>query len=327
MLVSTSVETKRNLILNTLADGRFHSGQELGDKLGISRAAVGKHVQALQTLGLEIFSVTGKGYRLSNKLDLLNTETIRQHIARTSGPPLVVLSVVNSTNTYLKEHEQLHVKGAACLAEAQTSGRGRQGRPWISPFGASLYLSMYWRFEGGYQMLGGLSLAVGVAIATALEESGVQGLSLKWPNDVYLHGKKLGGILVEVEGQINDTSHCIMGIGINVELPESQQSRIDQPWADLASQMNEKPDRNKLSGKLLTSLYNALEKFEQTGLKAFLEPWSRLHLHQGKRVRMICGPNNFEGECLGINAEGALLISLPGGTKAFYGGEVSVRAL
>ncbi|MDF2178576.1 bifunctional biotin--[acetyl-CoA-carboxylase] ligase/biotin operon repressor BirA [Aliiglaciecola sp. CAU 1673] len=318
-------QLKRHLILKQLADGKFHSGEELGALLGISRAAVGKHMKALEALGLDVFSITGRGYRLSHPMRLLDEQEIFSHRRLPQAPPLSLLAVVDSTNSFLKGHPQLQIKGAACLAEAQTAGRGRQGRKWVSPIGASLYLSMYWAFSGGFQAIGGLSLAVGVVVAESLRDLGVRGLRLKWPNDIYLNERKLGGILIELEGQANDINHCIIGIGINVRLPEQLSKDIDQPWADLSHGVRELPDRNLLVAKLLDNLHLALEDFEQTGMKSFSQRWSDLNLYQGKQVRMLCGTQEYKGLCLGINRDGALLVELASGPKAFYGGEVSVR--
>ncbi|GAA0371972.1 bifunctional biotin--[acetyl-CoA-carboxylase] ligase/biotin operon repressor BirA [Bowmanella denitrificans] len=323
--MTMQTDSKRHQILIRLADGRFHSGEELGAELGISRAAISKHIKGLEGLGLEIFSVTGKGYRLAEKLKLLEQAEIAHHRSF-ADVPLQVLSVVDSTNTYLKEHPELHINGGACLAEAQTAGRGRQGRKWQSPFGASLYLSMYWAFSGGYQAVGGLSLVIGVAVVEALQKNGVEGLELKWPNDIYLEGRKLGGILVEIEGQINDQSHCIIGVGINTCLPEATGKLIDQPYADLSSHLAMEVDRNSIAVNVLDSLQLNLMRFEQDGLKPYLNQWDKLNLYRNRLVRMICGQNQFEGKCLGVNQDGALLVELDTGVKAFYGGEISVRS-
>lgn len=324
--MTAHIDDKRHKILAQLADGQFHSGEDLGALLGISRAAISKHIKGLESLGLEIFSVTGKGYRLSNRLKLLDINLISA-LREGSQSPLRVLSVIDSTNSYLKLNTDLHQNGAACLAEAQTAGRGRQGRKWQSPFGASLYLSMYWSFIGGYQAIGGLSLVIGVAVVEALGKLGIEGLQLKWPNDIYLEDKKLGGILVEVEGQINDQSHCIIGIGLNVQLPESVHEEIDQPYTDLTHSLDHGIDRNHLAALVLDLLQQHLHRFEAEGISSFLPRWQELNLFKDKPVRMICGTNEFEGICLGVNQDGALLVKLATGTRAFYGGEVSVRSL
>lgn len=322
--MSRATENIRNQILAHLSDGGFHSGEALGRQLGISRAAVSKHIQSLSQLGLDIFSVTGRGYKLSGKLQLLSPQIIKTGCKCHRGC-IKVLSVVDSTNTYLKQSTDLHNNGGACLAEAQTAGRGRQGRKWVSPFGASLYLSMYWGFNGGYQALGGLSLVIGVAVVRALKASGNIDAQLKWPNDIYVNGKKLAGILVEAEGQLDDVSHCFIGVGLNIRLPASLADEIDQPWADLSSDSDIDTDRNRLASILLDSFYEALSRFEQWGLTPFLEEWRAYNLFQDKWVTLLCGPQRFSGRCCGINDQGALLVETDKGVQAFHGGEISVR--
>lgn len=323
--MSRSTETNRNQILLYLAKGGFYSGEMLGRELGISRTAVSKHIRSLSELGLDIFSVTGKGYKLASSLQLMDQQLIKAS-CNNHDAPVEVLSVVDSTNTYLKQSSVLHKNGGSCLAEAQTAGRGRQGRKWVSPFGASLYLSMYWGFEGGYQALGGLSLVIGVAVARALKAFADVSVQLKWPNDVYLNGKKLAGILVEVEGQLDDVSHCVIGVGLNIRMPPSPACEIDQPWTDLHSDTASPIDRNLLASALLDHLYLALQLFSEHGLTPFLKEWQAYNLYQDKWVKMLCGPQHFSGQCRGINDQGALLVETDKGVQAFYGGEISVRA-
>ncbi|WP_088332875.1 bifunctional biotin--[acetyl-CoA-carboxylase] ligase/biotin operon repressor BirA [Lacimicrobium sp. SS2-24] len=322
--MSRTPQATRNSILLKLIQGGFYSGERLGNELGISRAAVSKHIHSLMQLGLDIFSVTGKGYKLATKLQLMDAQLIRSYCQHYDAP-LDLLNVVDSTNSYLKQTADLHKPGGCCLAEAQTAGRGRQGKHWVSPFGASLYLSMYWGFLGGYQAIGGLSLAVGVAVVRALRHLGYDTVQLKWPNDVYLNGKKLAGILVEVEGQLDDTSHCFIGVGLNIQLPANQTKQIDQPWTDLHTESGQPVDRNRLAACLLDELFNALGQFSEHGLAVFMQEWHRSNLYENKKVRLLCGPKEFTGTCLGINEQGALVVETENGKQLFYGGEISVR--
>ena len=167
------------------------------------------------------------------------------------------LSIIDSTNQYLKETLPLLANGHVCLAEAQTAGRGRHGRKWVSPYGASLYLSYFWRFAAGYQAISGLSLAVGVAITETLSEVGVKDVQLKWPNDLYSQNRKLAGVLVEVEGQMGAACDCIIGIGLNIDLSD-QQDEIDQPWIDLHRIVDAPVDRNKLAAVLTEKLIDVI---------------------------------------------------------------------
>ena len=311
--------------MRQLCDGQFHSGEVLGNQLGLSRAAVSKHIKALEQLGLEIFSVSGKGYKLSAPLQLLAEEEIHNHVP---GYPaeIEVLNVIGSTNQHVKDNLAQLENGHVCLAEAQTAGRGRHGRKWVSPYGASLYLSMVWEFSAGYQAIGGLSLAIGVAIAKALDQVGVNGSQLKWPNDVYLQGKKLSGVLIEVEGQVGAGCQCVIGIGVNLHLPE-QQNEIDQPWTDVFKETGISLDRNLFAANLISYLHQTLSTFEQQGLTPYTDDWLSRDLFKDKPIRLIMGNQEIVGQNCGINSAGGLLVESDGELKAYYGGEVSVRGI
>ena len=173
--MSLSGEQKRAAILAKLTDGDFHSGEELGQQLGVSRVAIAKHIKTLSSLGLDIYCVSGKGYKLGYAVELLNAEKIAEH--RQLQSHIDVLNVVGSTNDVVRSQLSNIDSGYACIAEAQTAGRGRQGKAWVSPFGASIYLSLYWAFSGGYHSVNGLSLVVGLAVVSTLEKNGINGVS------------------------------------------------------------------------------------------------------------------------------------------------------
>ncbi|AWL10918.1 Biotin--[acetyl-CoA-carboxylase] ligase [Saliniradius amylolyticus] len=325
--MSLSVEQRRSTLVARLADGQFHSGESLGRALGVSRAAVNKHIQALTALGLDVYKVTGKGYRLSGPLTLLEESQLATHRQAILGAPVKVMNVVDSTNTQLKCDQELHYSGAVCVAQAQTAGRGRMGRQWLSPFGANLYLSMFWCFGGGYSALQGLSLMVGLVVSEALDELGYPGTKLKWPNDVYLEGKKLGGILIEVEGQMNDECQAVIGLGLNLDMPDNVAMGIDQPWTDLTREFGQEVDKNRLAARIIDRLHEGVLRFEEQGLTPFQERWNKRDHFAGQSVRMLCGKQEFQGICLGINQDGALILDTKAGQKTFFGGEVSVRPL
>ena len=314
----------RNQIIVRLASGHFCSGEVLGEELGISRAAISGHIKNLIGLGLDIFSVTGKGYKLASPIQLLDWARIASSRRDDNTAVLEVLNVIDSTNQYIKDKFAVIDKGHACVAEAQTAGRGRHGRTWVSPFGASLYLSMYWSFDGGYQVLGGLSLAVGVAVVSALNQVGVTDVQLKWPNDIYVQGKKLAGVLIEAEGQMGGACECVVGIGLNVALPANT-SGIDQPWIDLAQLSEYAVERNRLAAYLLEELQATLEQFEALGLAPFVDKWRELDVYCDQSIKLIMGKNVVYGICRGIDNTGALVIETEGVSRAYHGGEISVR--
>ena len=176
-------------LIGILADGEFHSGEQLGEQLGMSRAAINKHIQTLRDWGVDVFTVPGKGYSLPDPIQLLNEELIKSQVDTGS---VTVLPVIDSTNQYLLDRIEILQSGDACIAEYQQAGRGRRGRQWFSPFGANLYLSMFWRLEQGPAAAVGLSLVIGIVMAEVLRELGAEEVRVKWPNDLYLNDRKLG---------------------------------------------------------------------------------------------------------------------------------------
>lgn len=312
----------RETLLRLLADGQFHSGEQLGEQLSVSRAAVGKHVQALKALGLEVYSVSGKGYRLAVPLQLLDQTRLSEGLAPNRAE---LVPVIGSTNQHWFDSLSRLEKGDICVAECQTAGRGRRGRPWISPFGGQLIMSMYWRLEQGMAAAMGLSLVVGIAVVEALEAQGFAGVELKWPNDLYLNGRKLAGILVEMSGTAGGPCQLVIGMGLNLLLPRSEQERISQPWAELA-ELGNIEDRNGLVIAVANQMRRSLVLFEREGIAAFREQWNRLDYFNGKAVRVLMGEQQIHGIARGIDAQGALLLELPSGEiQRFLGGEISLR--
>lgn len=324
--MTQSASLSRTLLLQRLADGQFHSGEVLGNELGLSRASISKHVKALTELGLDIFSVTGKGYRLAKPLTLLSHKEIARNLLSNNVAQVDVLNIIDSTNQYVKDAKGPRANGYVCIAEAQTAGRGRHGRTWVSPYGASIYMSMFWSFQGGHQAISGLSLVVGIAIVKALKELGVEDVKLKWPNDVYLQGKKLAGVLVEVEGQLGAACDCVIGLGLNIDLP-SKNLAIDQPWTDLVKGSGINVDRNVLAATLINQLMSCLAEFERSGLAQYVSEWNALDFFHQKPVKLLMGEKQINGTAVGINADGALLLNREGNVEAFHGGEISVRPI
>ncbi|MHC6802289.1 bifunctional biotin--[acetyl-CoA-carboxylase] ligase/biotin operon repressor BirA, partial [Vibrio antiquarius] len=216
-------------------------------------------------------------------------------------------------------------KGRVCIAEYQAQGRGRRGRQWISPFGSNLYLSMYWRLDAGMAAAMGLSLVIGIAAVEALEEMGIQGVKLKWPNDLYYQDKKLAGILVEMSGQAGGAAHLVIGMGLNIGMPD-EQPEIDQPWTTL-NQVNESLviDRNVLATTLIKHWNSALIEYELKGLTSFVERWNRLDNFLNRQVKLLIGPREVHGVVRGIDHQGGILLETSQGLETCIGGEISLR--
>ena len=227
----------REQLIQYLADGQFISGQWLGEQLGVSRAAISNHIASLIDMGLDIYSVTGKGYKLSEPLALLDESSIQDKLSELGQKNKVeVHNLIDSTNSYLlrrlpNQNQNLQV----CIAEYQDSGRGRRGRKWISPFGSHIYMSMYWYLEQGMAAAMGLSVVSALAVSDAIKELYQINVQLKWPNDIYFDGVKLAGILIDLEGQALEPCHSVIGIGLNISMPQKSAEKVDQPWTDLTS--------------------------------------------------------------------------------------------
>lgn len=312
----------RQALLAILADGEFHSGEQLGEQLGISRAAVSKHVAALKALGLDVYSLTGRGHRLALPLALYDQALLQNALPMA---PVHVFPVIDSTNQFLLERVGQLQSGSLCLAECQTAGRGRRGKPWVSPFGCQLIISLYWRLEQGMAAVMGLSLAVGVAVVDALESLGYHGVQLKWPNDIYYEGRKLAGILVEMSGSAGSLCHLVVGVGINLAMPDREAEKIDQAWAELRELSRDPVDRNQLAVSVGRSLQETMLRFERDGLAPFVERWNQLDSFSGRPVKLLMGEREVFGIARGIDDRGALRLETEQGMALFVGGEVSLR--
>ncbi len=323
-----NISEKQKKILTLLADGEFHSGTYLADELGISRSAVWKQLQGLNEWGLQFSAVSGKGYRLEQALELLLEAKIREELSADVDTLIASLEIhdqIDSTNRYLVERAQLDAPtGSVCFAEYQSAGKGRRGRQWVSPYGGNIYLSILWRFQQGPAAISGLSLAIGVAVIRALKQYQINDIGLKWPNDIYSQGQKLGGILVEVSGETDGPCCAVIGLGLNLFMPEAEAEQINQAWTDLSKITGQRLLRNKLAGILLNQLLPVVSEYEDVGIQAFLEEWRSYDCLAGKAATLFIGQQQFEGVVQGIDANGMLLIERPDGSlQRFASGEVS----
>ena len=284
-------------LIALLANGEFHSGEQLGETLGMSRAAINKHIQTLRDWGVDVFTVPGKGYSLPEPIQLLNAEQI---LGQLDGGSVAVLPVIDSTNQYLLDRIGELKSGDACVAEYQQAGRGRRGRKWFSPFGANLYLSMFWRLEQGPAAAIGLSLVIGIVMAEVLRKLGADKVRVKWPNDLYLQDRNMAMRRVE-ESVVNQGWITLQEAGINL-------------------------DRNTLAAMLIRELRAALELFEQEGLAPYLSRWEKLDNFINRPVKLIIGDKEIFGISRGIDKQGALLLEQDGIIKPWMGGEISLRS-
>ncbi|MBZ7128751.1 bifunctional biotin--[acetyl-CoA-carboxylase] ligase/biotin operon repressor BirA [Klebsiella grimontii] len=308
-------------LISILADAEFHSGEQLGERLGMSRAAINKHIQTLRDWGVDVFTVPGKGYSLPEPIQLLDEEQIARQIEHGR---VTVLPVIDSTNQYLLDRLSELQSGDACVAEYQQAGRGRRGRKWFSPFGSNLYLSMYWRLEQGPAAAIGLSLVIGIVIAEVLQSLGADKVRVKWPNDLYLQDRKLSGILVELTGKTGDAAQIVSGAGINLMMRRVESDVVNQGWISL-QEAGISIDRNQLAACLIKELRAGFKLFENQGLAPYLGRWEKLDNFINRPVKLIIGDKEIFGISRGIDAQGALLLEQEGVIKPWIGGEISLR--
>ncbi|MEH6420762.1 bifunctional biotin--[acetyl-CoA-carboxylase] ligase/biotin operon repressor BirA [Pseudomonas sp. CGJS7] len=312
------------------------TGDALASAAGQTRAAVWKRIEALREAGVAIEAKPGRGYALSQPLDLLDADAIAAALDADTRTRLAELDVawsIDSTNSELLRRPTPAHGAVALLAERQTGGRGRRGRAWASPLAAHLYLSLARSFGGGLARLGGLSLVAGIAAAQTLRGLGFAEVGLKWPNDLVVFDgaglRKLGGLLVEGGGEYAGPARAVIGLGLNVRMPAAAAAQIDQPWCDLATLAGARGvSRNAVAAALLDQLLPALDEFDGSGLAPFIERYAAFDVLAGQAVTVHGADAEHTGVAVGLGEDGALRVRLDSGQqRSFHAGEVSVRRI
>ena len=269
------------------------------------------------------------GRPLHQPLELLEETAIRSELeadAATQLKGLVILSSVDSTNNWLQAQPGDERPGMAVLAERQTAGRGRRGRHWVSPFGGNIYLSLCMKFESGVGELGCLPLVVALSASDALARIGMDGHTIKWPNDLLFEQRKLGGCLVEVQGDAAGPCVAVMGMGINVCMPAAMHcaKQIDQPWTDVNTHIPG-VSRNRLAGCLLNALLLNLAQYAGEGFGPFLQRWKERDELAGKEIELRRGTGSINGTACGISPRGGLMLQSCEGLNEYLAGEVTIK--
>lgn len=316
-------------LLRLLSDGQFHSGEELGAKLGISRTAVWKQIEALRKRGLVLDVQPGKGYRLGTPLEWWSKSEIlaaMSPVTRKLLHELLIEEKVGSTNDVVLGHMRKQPRsGTVCLAEEQSSGRGRRGRDWLSPLCGNFYGSIGWTFAGGIAAVEGLSLAVGVAVIRALRRYGMSSAQLKWPNDIVVGSAKLGGVLIELQAEAEGPCHVVIGLGLNLSLPQAASQMLGRPVTDVASEVKAAVRRNELGGLLLDELFLLLGEYPQKGFSAVCEEWMSYDALRDADVDVSGLDRELSGIARGVDQHGSLRVQTAQGEVLLHGGEVSLR--
>lgn len=312
------------------------SGDALARASGQTRAAIWKRIQSLREAGVPIDAQAGRGYQLTQPFDLLDNEVILGALpapVRARMASLEVAWMLDSTNSELqRRRDAAGGVASVLLAERQTGGRGRRGREWNSPLAAHVYLSLARSFSGGWSRLGGLSLVAGLATVEALHTLGYDMVRLKWPNDLVVIAadgtlRKLGGLLVEGAGEHAGPVRAVIGLGLNVRMPERFGLLLDQPWCELSQLLPSTPSRNALAAAVIAHWVPALDEFDRAGLAPVLARYAALDAIAGRAIRVISETETIAGTGLGLAVDGALRVRLEDGSeRCFHAGEVSVRA-
>lgn len=317
-------------LLRVLSDGRWHDPEALKRLLGLDRYALSGCLDAAVELAAPVERDERHAIRLATPFVPLDAAGIRAALAVVPVVPMPevrVLPMVDSTNAeLLRDPEPGCI--VMCLAEAQSAGRGRTGRNWVSPYGANLYLSLKWPLVRRPPDGGAMSLVCGIAAATALREGWQVDVGLKWPNDLLVGGRKLGGILVEQRVTAAGSGAAVIGVGLNVSMRAEQAAGVDQPWTALCDVVpqSEPIDRNRLAADLVSRLVPALQRFVDDGFEPFRADWDVLDLVRGRDICVRTAHGLEEGSAAGVASDGALRVRRENrAVVSYYSGDVSVR--
>jgi BirA family biotin operon repressor/biotin-[acetyl-CoA-carboxylase] ligase len=291
------------------SDG-YVSGRDVAEALGISRNAIWKHVEALRRAGYEIESVRSRGYRLLAAPDVVSAEELGPRLqTRWLGRTVVHHATTGSTNSDAAALGRAGAEdGTVVIADSQSAGRGRLGRSWASVSGVNLYLSALLRPPIVPAAAPQLSLLAGVAVAASLEAEGLAPL-IKWPNDVLLDGRKVCGILTEIEAEADRVSFVVVGVGVNLNSSlEHFPAELHETATSVLLSAGRRVDRVGFTARLLTELETLYERFSGEGFPAIAPLWESRAALRGRRVTVSGAGEVITGTCVGIDSDGALLL-------------------
>ncbi|MBX9620766.1 MAG: biotin--[acetyl-CoA-carboxylase] ligase [Alphaproteobacteria bacterium] len=306
-------------ILDILNDCKVHAGTDIAGDLHISRTAIWKVINRLKHYDVDIQS-HHQGYGLKSPLILLDKKKI-EDLINDPSITLECFETLPSTSEYLKDKIPLN-NPLVCLVEHQSKGKGRMGRSWASPFGRNIYCSFSTLFHKDISEMSGLSLVVGILTANVLEslDPKVKPL-LKWPNDLYVNHKKMGGILIDIIAEAYGNCTAIISVGLNINMKDAELEGVDQPWTSLEHMLNVKSDRNLIVAQLIQSVFKGIDVFAKHGMEPFLDKWKEYDLLENKHISVSQGAEIISGIARGINPQGYLLLELLSGEvrKLSYG--------
>ncbi len=309
--------------------GGFVSGQELSELLGVSRTAIWKAIRQLEESGYEIEAVRNKGYRLVSEPDLLTTEAIASKLSTEwAGQEILSFDEIDSTNNEVKRRAEAGAgHGLLAVSEVQTAGRGRMGRPWSSPAGSGIWMSLLLRPALSPIQASGLTLVMALAVREAIMAMTGADCGIKWPNDIVSEGKKVCGILTEMSAEPDRINHVVIGVGINVtddSFPEEIRDRAISVWQICGQKIR----RAELIAEILKRFERFYDLYLQNGnMSLLLKDYNAALINRGRKVRVLDPAGGYEAVAEGINASGALIVEKDGQRKEIISGEVSVRGV
>lgn len=314
-------------LLPLLAHEHYQSGQRLAEQLGVTRPTISNWASELQQLGIDVFTVKGRGYRLAEPISLLNRQAILDALPAELARKMTVFDVqpdLDSTNRWVMERDAEPGRWVVCTADYQHQGRGRRGRPWRSPPASSVMVSVAVREPLPVKALYCASLISGVAVARAIRATTGVEMALKWPNDLYYQNQKLGGILCELQGNPQDQPVLTMGIGLNVN---KTPVGVDQPVTCLADISGQLIDRSRLLACLLIEIHRVILELQvEDGLASLLAEWADHDCIRDQDILLLQGERQTPCRACGIDDSGQLRVRDASGSEySVNGGEVSVR--
>ena len=301
----------------------YKTGTELGHVLGVSRSAIWKMIEKLREYEINVTSDKKLGYKLKQKLHLIDQSQIQKAIAF-DNVCVDVLESIGSTNEYLKNINMADCNHYICIAEHQSKGKGRLKRNWDSPFAQNIYFSMAHVFQKDISALAGFSMIVSLSILRTLQNflTDSADLKIKWPNDIYWKDNKIAGVIIETIGESHGGCKAIIGIGINVNMMESE--NIGN-WTSLKKIASQEHDRNQICISLVDNLIRDIKEFEIKGFGHFITKWNQYDYLAGKTISIKNHNDVFKGLYKGINPIGHLLLHLKKGEiKEFSSGDATM---
>jgi BirA family biotin operon repressor/biotin-[acetyl-CoA-carboxylase] ligase len=306
------------------------SGAELAQQLRISRAAVWARIEELRSLGYDIEASPHKGYRLLSAPDVLHADDLLSRLGKTRivGRDIRVFQETTSTNDIIEKLAYDGVQeGVVVFAESQTKGRGRLGRKWVSPARKGLWFSALLRPKLRPQAVTQLTIAAATSLVRAIHsETGLE-LEIKWPNDIYLHGKKVAGILTEMNGELDTVKYVILGIGVDVNLGANEfPADLRKVATSLRIELGETLDRAELAAEILRELDRDYGRIGSGQFEALADEFETACKTIGRDVAITVGERCLRGRAESLDADGALLLRTQHGhLERIIGGDVSVE--